>query len=106
MAGVHDWSQLRSRSPGSSASKLAYNSSPVANIKDWTSPVLLIHGDDDRNVPFSQTTDLVQRLRAKEDVHIELIICPDEPHEFLLYKNRMKAYNATFEFLDRFLAKK
>jgi dipeptidyl aminopeptidase/acylaminoacyl peptidase len=27
--------------------------------------VLLIHGDDDRNVPFQQTTDLVEKLRAQ-----------------------------------------
>jgi dipeptidyl aminopeptidase/acylaminoacyl peptidase len=25
--------------------------------------VPLIHGDDDRNVPFRQTTDLVEKLR-------------------------------------------
>lgn len=86
--------------------KLAFESSPVAHVKTWTSPVLFIHGDDDRNVDFSQTVDLVQKLRAKGDVHIELIVQPDEPHEFLLHQNRMDAYNATFEFLDRFIGKK
>jgi len=112
LAGVHDWS-ARSRAGGPSMGmmpmegrKLAFDSSPVASVKTWTSPVLFIHGDDDRNVEFSQTVDLVQKLRAKGDVHIELMICPDEPHEFLLYKNRMDAYNATFEFLNRFLGKK
>ncbi len=67
------------------------------------SPALFIHGDDDRNVGFQQTTDLVQKLRAKGDVHIELMIALDEPHAFLLYKIRMEAYNRTFEFIDRFL---
>jgi dipeptidyl aminopeptidase/acylaminoacyl peptidase len=85
--------------------KWARESSPVAHIKTWKSPVLFIHGDDDRNVYFQQTTDLLQKLRAKGDVHIELMIAPDEPHEFLLYKNRMEAYNRTFEFIDRFLTK-
>ncbi len=104
MAGVHDWSQfVRSRSDEENDKKLAFESSPVASVKKWTSPVLFVHGDDDRNVPFSQTVDLVQKLRLKGDVHIELVICPDEPHEFLLYKNRMSAYNASVEFLDRFL---
>jgi fermentation-respiration switch protein FrsA (DUF1100 family) len=28
--------------------------------------VLLVHGDDDRNVPFQQTTDLVEKLRAQK----------------------------------------
>jgi dipeptidyl aminopeptidase/acylaminoacyl peptidase len=27
--------------------------------------MLLVHGDDDRNVPFQQTTDLVEKLRAQ-----------------------------------------
>ncbi len=105
MAGVHDWSQ-RGRGRFSEAQrKLARESSPVAHVETWKSPVLFIHGDDDRNVDFQQTTDLVQKLRAKGDVHIELMIAPDEPHEFLLYKNRMEAYNRTFEFIDRFLTK-
>ncbi len=103
MAGVHDWSQ-RGRLDESQR-KLARESSPVAFLDTWTSPVLFIHGDDDRNVDFQQTTDLVQKLRKKGDVHIELMIAPDEPHEFMLFKNRMEAYNRTFEFIDRFIGK-
>jgi len=67
--------------------------------------VLFIHGDDDRNVPFQQTTDLVQKLRAKGDVYFELMIVPDEPHVFLLYKNRMECYKRAFEFIERFIGK-
>jgi dipeptidyl aminopeptidase/acylaminoacyl peptidase len=44
--------------------------------------VLFIHGDDDRNVPFQQTTDLVEKLRAQKVVFEELII-PDEIHDLL-----------------------
>jgi len=102
MAGVHDWSQLRGRLD-EDLRKTARTSSPVADVEKWTSPVLFIHGDDDRNVPFQQTTDIVQKLRAKGDVPIELMIAPDEPHEFLLYKNRVEAYNRTFEFINRFI---
>jgi hypothetical protein len=29
--------------------------------------VLFIHDDDNRNVPFQQTTDLVEKLRAHSD---------------------------------------
>ncbi|MBN1223981.1 MAG: S9 family peptidase, partial [Candidatus Aminicenantes bacterium] len=107
MAGVHDWSQF-SRRMGRAPEemiKTAYESSAVASVDTWTSPVLFIHGDDDRNVPFSQTTDLVQKLRTKGDVHIELLIYPDEPHEILEYGSRMEAYNATFDFINKFLKK-
>ena len=105
LAGVHDWSTSRGRREDQTPEerKLAFDSSPAAAVKTWTSPVLFIHGDDDRNVDFAQTVDLVQKLRAKGDVHIELMVRPDEPHEFKLRKNLMDAYHATVEFLDRYL---
>jgi dipeptidyl-peptidase-4 len=106
MAGVHDWSQMRWRRFDEAARKLARESSPVGSVASWKSPVLFIHGDDDRNVPFQQTTDLVQKLRAKGDVFFELMIVPDEPHEFLLHAHRLGAYERGFEFIDRYIGKK
>ncbi len=106
MAGVHDWSQMRWGRLDEARRKTARESSPVAAVDKWRSPVLFVHGDDDRNVAFQQTTDLVQRLRAKGDVEIELMIAPDEPHEFLLHRNRMEAYERTFAFIDRHIGKK
>jgi len=106
MAGVHDWSQMRWGRLDEAGRKTARASSPVASVDAWRSPVLFIHGDDDRNVAFQQTTDLVQRLRAKGGVEIELMIAPDEPHEFLLHANRMEAYERTFEFIDRHIGRK
>jgi dipeptidyl aminopeptidase/acylaminoacyl peptidase len=105
MAGVHDWSQMRWSRLDEARRKVARESSPVASVGTWTSPVLFIHGDDDRNVAFRQTTDLVQRLRAKGDVEIELMIAPDEPHEFLRQANRMGAYERVFEFIDRHIGR-
>ncbi|MBN2266624.1 MAG: S9 family peptidase [Candidatus Aminicenantes bacterium] len=106
MAGVHDWSQMRWGRLDEARRKTARASSPVAAVDTWTSPVLFIHGDDDRNVAFQQTTDLVQRLRAKGGVEIELMIAPDEPHEFLLHANRMEAYERTFAFIDRHIGRR
>ena len=65
--------------------------------------MLLIHGDDDRSVPFNQTVDLLQRLRARH-VHVETLILPDEEHDFLRYESWRRAYAATAEFLQRTLA--
>ena len=62
--------------------------------------MLFIHGDDDRNVMFSQTVDLVARLRA-QGVSIEQLIFPDEVHDFLLNRSWLKAYQATSDFFDR-----
>ena len=102
--GVHDWStqdEYPKDAPDfEAAMKLAFQSSPDAAISTWISPVLLIQGDDDRNVPFSQTVDLLQRLRAQK-VHVEELVFPDEVHGFLMWKSWMRAYGATAEFFER-----
>ena len=61
-----------------------------------------MHGDDDRNVAFSQTTGLVQLLRA-HNVYYELIVFPDDVHDPLLHKRWMYEFERTGEFLRRFL---
>jgi dipeptidyl aminopeptidase/acylaminoacyl peptidase len=89
--------------PGAeAAAKLAWDSSPDAHVDTWKSPMLLIHGDDDRNVPFSQTVNEVHRLRAHR-IPFELLILPDEVHGFLLWRDWVRAYSTTAEFFDRTL---
>jgi len=107
MHGVHDWSVFLPRwenRPGApdakEADKLAFDSSPDSAVSAWKSPVLLIHGDDDRNVPFGQTVDLAQRLR-EQHVQVEELIFPDETHDFLMWKDWVRAYKATADFFDR-----
>jgi dipeptidyl aminopeptidase/acylaminoacyl peptidase len=106
--GIHDWAQMAKDGDGASWAidpslyGVAYNSSPVAAASRWKSPVLLIHGDDDRSVPFSQTTDLTERLREQK-VHVETLILPDEEHGFLRYANWLRAYANTADFLTRML---
>jgi dipeptidyl aminopeptidase/acylaminoacyl peptidase len=80
--------------------KLAHESSPVTSVETWKSPVLFIHGDDDRNVYFAQTVDLVARLRAR-GVAIEQLVFPDDVHDFLLHRNWLAGYRATSDFFDR-----
>ena len=65
--------------------------------------MLFVHGDDDRNVPFQQTTDLVEKLRA-QNVAFEELIIPDEIHDLLCWSDWVRAYRATAEFFDRKLA--
>ena len=107
MHGVHDWSIRSNRTlTALNADELreiertALQSSPLADVKDWRSPVLLIHGDDDRNVTFSQTERLVEALRA-QGVEFEELIFPGEVHEFLLEESWIKAYRAAGDFLAR-----
>lgn len=109
--GVHDWTTERARgimnrdryeqAPDlDRALEIAYRSSPVSHIAGWKSPVLLIHGDDDRNVRFGQTVDLARRL-AKAKVSYEEMIIPDDTHHFMRHANSVKADSAIADFFAR-----
>jgi dipeptidyl aminopeptidase/acylaminoacyl peptidase len=100
--GVHDWptDNWDGKNIAPELTKLAHQSSPVSGVDTWKSPVLFIHGDDDRNVYFTQTVDLVARLRAR-GVHIEQLIFPDEIHDFLLHRTWLAGYHAESDFFDR-----
>ena len=100
--GVHDWptDNWDGKNIPAELTKLAHDSSPVTSVNTWKSPVLFIHGDDDRNVYFTQTVDLVARLREK-GVQIEQLVFPDDVHDFLLHKNWLAAYHAASDFFDR-----
>ncbi len=105
--GVHDWNVvIRNFAPGydprarEEVARLAFASSPLASVSTWRSPVLLIHGDDDRNVPFSESVDLAEALR-RQGVEFEQLIFPDEVHDFLLHRHWVEAYRAAADFFDR-----
>ena len=110
--GVHNWNdEIPTFAPWydyakfPAMAKLALLSSPVTHIKNWKAPVLLIHGDDDRNVPFSESVNFAELLR-KQNVMVEQLILPDEVHSFLLHKNWIKVYDASFEFISKKLKSK
>ena len=96
MAGVHLWGSTLD------SADVSYQSSAIAAIDGWKSPVLLWHGDDDRNVPFGQTVGLVQLLRQK-NVPYELIVVPDDTHETLIYDRWMYLWGRMETFLKTHL---
>ena len=99
IAGVHSYGDTLD------PDNVVYASSSVSEVDNWTSPVLLVHGDDDRNVAFSETVGLVQALRAN-DVYFELIVFPDEVHDFLVFDKWLQTWDATEDFFRRFLREK
>jgi dipeptidyl aminopeptidase/acylaminoacyl peptidase len=105
--GVHDWRTENQfflpsddLATQEAALRLALASSPLADVKDWRSPVLLIHGDDDPDVQFRQTVQLVEALR-KQSVEFEQLIFPDEVHTFRTYAHWLEAFRAAAGFLER-----
>jgi dipeptidyl aminopeptidase/acylaminoacyl peptidase len=111
--GVHDWSRFLDEWFGPATAryekgdreegaKVAFQSSPIADLSHWRGAALFIHGDDDRNVQFSQTVDLVRRLDARHMAYDELVL-PDEIHGFLRHASWLAADSATAEFLTKHL---
>jgi dipeptidyl aminopeptidase/acylaminoacyl peptidase len=116
--GVHDWNLEDNASDwkrGSFAQQdaiaaKALKSSPLADLSKWSSPILLIHGDNDPSVAYAQTPLLADALRARNaslakdhQVEVNELIFPDEVHEFALHKDWLAAYEATAAFFERTL---
>jgi len=109
--GVHDWAfRAREFSPGGGWGitekdmDMAYRNSPVSDLSKWVAPVLLVCGDDDRNVLFQETTDLAERLRERK-IPVEILVLPDEVHGFLRYRSWQHVFESAREFFDRRLKK-
>jgi dipeptidyl aminopeptidase/acylaminoacyl peptidase len=113
--GVHDWTTRGGGRGGAAtggtptptaeaareeATRIAYDSSPISSVRTWKSPVLLIHGDDDRNVNFDETVEMVAALR-RQGVYFEQLIIPDEIHGFLRHASWLRAYHAAVDFFHR-----
>jgi dipeptidyl aminopeptidase/acylaminoacyl peptidase len=106
--GVHDWSARANPNAAAAptsaarddAARTAFESSPLASVRTWRSPVLLIHGDDDRNVNFSETITMANALR-QQGVYFEQLILPDEIHGFLRHASWLRGYHAAVDFFHR-----
>ncbi len=104
--GVHDWSARANPNAAAAgaarddAARTAFESSPMASVRTWRSPVLLIHGDDDRNVNFSETITMANALR-QQGVYFEQLILPDEIHGFLRHASWLRGYHAAVDFFHR-----
>ena len=105
-AGVHDWNGVLKvyAAAGAPAGQdsLSWASSPLASVKRWRSPVLVIQADDDRNVPFDEAVLLERALRENRVPH-ELIVIPNEIHDLLLHRSWLAYFHAQSDFLDRHL---
>ncbi len=113
--GVHDWAQQREipvdaligphKAPDADwATSLSFRSSPISSLDTWKSPVLFIHADDDRNVPFSQSIDLINRLQKKK-VPMETMVIVDDTHHWMKFSNALRVFQATADYLKAQLMK-
>jgi dipeptidyl aminopeptidase/acylaminoacyl peptidase len=114
--GVHDWgiaanimSEYNNKTQKApdyeKAIQTAWASSPVSSISTWRSPVLIIHADDDRNVRFNQSTDLINRL-DKRNIPYESMVIVDDTHHWMKWENAVTVYSAVADYFQRKLKNK
>ena len=107
-AGLYDWSTFMASVgepvEGEEANRRAVESSPIATIDKWRSPVLVVQADDDRNVPSQQATELIEGLRAHHIAHDEIII-PNEIHDLARYSSWIMLFGATDRYFETHLEK-
>ncbi len=105
-SGIHNWSTLLSSlgNPieGVDANRRAMESSPIAAIGQWHSPVLLVQADDDRVVPFQQAAELIEGLRSHNISH-EVVMIPNEIHDMARYSSWMMLFSAADAYFGRHL---
>ena len=108
-AGLYNWSTFLSSVgepiDGGDASRRALESSPIATIDQWHSPVLLVQADDDRDVPSQQAAELIEGLRSHNIDH-DVIMIPNEIHDLARYSSWMMLFNAAYVYFDRHLDKR
>jgi dipeptidyl aminopeptidase/acylaminoacyl peptidase len=103
-AGVHDWVSFMASiglpiEPGE-ASRTAFQSSPLATVDQWRSPVLIVQADDDRSVPSTQANELITALRRRHVEH-ETLIIPNEIHDLMLHSSWLTLFHATDDYFGR-----
>jgi formylglycine-generating enzyme required for sulfatase activity/Tol biopolymer transport system component/poly(3-hydroxybutyrate) depolymerase len=108
-SGIHDWStylsSLREPIEGGDANRRAVESSPIATIDQWHSPVLVVQADDDRVVPSEQAAELIEALRSHNIDH-DVMMIPNEIHDMARYASWMMLFNAADAYFHRHLDKR
>jgi dipeptidyl aminopeptidase/acylaminoacyl peptidase len=105
-AGLYNWDTFLASigvpvEPGE-ATRRGFDSSPIATIDQWHSPVLVVQADDDRNVPLQQSLELIEDLRLHHIEHDEIIL-PNEIHDLTRYASWITLFKAADAYLMRHL---
>jgi dipeptidyl aminopeptidase/acylaminoacyl peptidase len=76
---------------------------PVNYVQNWKTPMLVITGEKDFRVPYTQGIASFTALQ-EQDVPARLLVFPDENHWVLKPKNSLQWHEEVFGWLDRWLA--
>ena len=77
---------------------------PVNHVTNWKTPMLVIHGEKDFRIPYSQSLAAFHALQ-RQGIEGELLIYPDENHWILKGQNSVQWYQTVFGWLGKHLKK-
>jgi len=112
ISGISDWVSFHGESILSEWDKIHFgydkykltkydNYSPIRIEHDVKTPILLMHGENDRYVPIGQSLEFYRLLRDRnKDVY--LIIFPREGHIILEKNHVKKLFNETITFFNKY----
>ena len=75
---------------------------PVGHIDQWKTPMLVVLGERDFRVPYTQGLGAFTALQEK-DIPAQLLVFPDENHWVLGAKNSLQWHDTVFAWLERWL---
>jgi len=78
---------------------------PVNHVNNWKTPMLVITGEKDFRVPYTQGLQSFTALQER-GVPAKLLVFPDENHWVLKPKNSLQWHNIVFDWLGTYLGKK
>ena len=75
---------------------------PVNHVENWRTPMLVIHGERDYRIPYSQSLAMFNALQRR-GIPSRLVVYADENHWILKPQNSIQWYREVHNWLDRWL---
>lgn len=75
---------------------------PANHVDKWKTPMLVVLGEKDFRVPYTQGLGAFTMLRQR-GIPAQLLVFPDENHWVLGARNSLQWHNTVFAWLDRWL---
>ncbi|MEL6877809.1 MAG: S9 family peptidase [Pseudomonadota bacterium] len=75
---------------------------PVNHVDKWKTPMLVIAGERDFRVPYTQGLQSFTALQER-NIPSQLLVFPDENHWVLGAENSLQWHNTVFDWLDQWL---
>jgi dipeptidyl aminopeptidase/acylaminoacyl peptidase len=83
--------------------KMLFDLSPINKLDRVKTPLIVLHGANDTNVPVVEAEQIVTKLKQRE-IPVEYVLFPGEGHGFRRLENRIKSTEATTNFFKVHLA--